>query len=72
MSTSAHPFFFLLLLQWFISVDLWKKKWRTQRDTYVRKKRDLRHKSGQAAIRIKKWRFMEVLSFLDPYLEDAE
>ena len=52
--------------------EMWKVKWRYYRDEYVRKKRALKTKSGQAAVRIKKWIYMDILGFLDTYTEEAE
>ena len=52
-----------------ISAELWKTKWRYYRDEYIRKKRALKPKSGQAAVKIKKWAYMDILGFLDKYTE---
>lgn len=51
--------------------DFWKKRWRYQRDQYVRKRREIKTKSGEVAIKAARWKFMEELSFLDPFLVDA-
>ncbi|KAJ8041360.1 hypothetical protein HOLleu_12159 [Holothuria leucospilota] len=49
----------------------WKKKWRNQRDTYMKKRREVKsNKSGQVAERAKKWHFFEVSSFLDTFIEE--
>uniref|UniRef100_A0AAV2JD38 MADF domain-containing protein n=1 Tax=Knipowitschia caucasica TaxID=637954 RepID=A0AAV2JD38_KNICA len=38
--------------------------WRNLQDTYVRNKRDGQGRSGQAAIKKKKWKYMDVMAFL--------
>uniref|UniRef100_A0AAV2J2N2 MADF domain-containing protein n=1 Tax=Knipowitschia caucasica TaxID=637954 RepID=A0AAV2J2N2_KNICA len=45
-------------------VEAVKKMWRNLRDTYVRNKRDGQGRSGQAAIKKKKWKYMDVMAFL--------
>ena len=47
-----------------------KKLWRNLRDTYVRKGREKKTTSGQAAKKSKPWKFMETLGFLEDYLDD--
>ena len=55
-----------------LSGSYWKKKWRNLRDMYVKKRREIRStKSGQAAERAKKWQFLEIMSFLDRYVEES-
>lgn len=56
----------------FLSVaEDWKKKWRNVRDLYVKKKREIKAtKSGQAAQKAKKWKFLEIMSFMDRYSEE--
>ncbi|XP_038059147.1 transcription factor Adf-1-like [Patiria miniata] len=49
----------------------WRKKWRNQRDQFVRGKREMKTKSGQAAKTAVKWKYMDVLSFLVPYVMEA-
>ncbi|KAL8595200.1 hypothetical protein ACOMHN_043353 [Nucella lapillus] len=54
-----------------ISGPEWKKIWRNQRDSYVKRKREMRTtKSGQAASRKQKWPLMDLMSFLDRYTEE--
>lgn len=43
----------------------WKKKWRNQRDTYVKKRREM--KSGKSK-KANKWRYLDMLSFLDQHI----
>ena len=63
----------MLFVLLFLSVEQWKTKWRTQRDTFVRKRRELKTtKSGQAAKKTKPWKYMDIMSFLDAFTEEAE
>lgn len=52
--------------------DVWTR-WRTLRDTYVKKKRDIvsSKKSGSETKTKKNWKYMEILQFLDPYVQEA-
>ena len=56
----------------FLAVE-WKKKWRSLRDSYMRHRREMRNsKSGQGAgSKKKKWKFMDIMNFLDRYVEDT-
>jgi len=43
-----------------------------KRDQYVRKRREARNKkSGDGAKNPTKWRFLDTMSFLDSYVEEA-
>ena len=51
--------------------DEWRKYWRNLRDSYVRKRRETRERpSGAAADRAKKWKFFELMSFLDKFMKE--
>ena len=57
--------------KYFTSGDFWKKRWRTLRDTYVRKRREVKtKKSGSGTSDTKKWKFMDVMQFLDEFTEE--
>ena len=73
----------ILVLQLLIKVNIvkysfyyflrWKKKRWCERDTYVRKRKELRsHESGQAAEQIPKWKFLDQMGFLDQHTEGAQ
>ena len=49
-----------------------RAKWKGLRDTYVRKKKQLKNRSGQAAKRIVQWKYLAPLSFLNKYLQERE
>ena len=49
-----------------------KGRWRNLRDTYVKEKRLRKTQSGQAADKQKKWKFMDIMNFLDRFTEDAK
>lgn len=50
----------------------WKKKWRTLRDTYVRKKKLYNAAmSEDEARKVEKWCFLDMMGFLDKYTEGA-
>ena len=48
-----------------------RKKWKNIRDQYVKKKRELKSKSGQAQDNVKKGAFFNHLAFLDDHIESA-
>ena len=47
-----------------------KKRFKTLRDSYVRRRRESKTKSGQAAKKAKKWKFDGLLEFLEPHIYD--
>ncbi|KAK7895209.1 hypothetical protein WMY93_020534 [Mugilogobius chulae] len=56
-----------------LSVDICKKRWKSLRDTYMKERRKAKEKrSGSAAGSAKKWRFFEVLTFLDRFISPRE
>ena len=61
----------------YVSVEAWKTKWRSAKDTYIRKKREYEasQKTGSGRGSIKdpsKWRWWGYLAFLAPYVQDPE
>ncbi|XP_064617230.1 uncharacterized protein LOC135481321 [Liolophura sinensis] len=51
--------------------DFRKTRWRTLRDTFVRKKREMKLKrSGSCAANGKRWKFMDIMQFLDGFTEE--
>jgi len=57
------------------SVEVIKKVWKNQRDAYKKKKKKIvdEQRSGSGAgTKIKKGKFHDQLTFLDPYLADRE
>ena len=49
------------------SVENCRRKWKSLRDTYLRERRKV-PKSGSAAGAAKRWKYLGVLSFLDPFI----
>ena len=61
----------LIMLYFLLSASFWKDKWRNLRNTYMKKKKEIRlKKSGQAANKAEKWKFWDVLSFWNAYTEE--
>ncbi|KAK0153079.1 Transcription factor Adf-1 [Merluccius polli] len=50
-----------------LPVDICRRKWKSLRDTYMRERRKV-PKSGAAAGTGRKWKYLGVLSFLDPFI----
>lgn len=50
-----------------------KVRWRTLRDTYVKKKKEIasKKKSGSGSCNQVRWKYMDILGFLDPFVEEA-
>ncbi|KAK7939070.1 hypothetical protein WMY93_002396 [Mugilogobius chulae] len=49
--------------------DVCRKKWKGLRDTYLKeKRRETEKRSGSAGGTKKKWKYSEVMSFLDPFI----
>uniref|UniRef100_A0A3Q2GCU9 MADF domain-containing protein n=1 Tax=Cyprinodon variegatus TaxID=28743 RepID=A0A3Q2GCU9_CYPVA len=57
-----------------LSEDVCRKRWKTLRDTYVRevKKEKERKRSGAAAGTAQRWKYLAVLSFLEPFVTPRE
>ena len=51
----------------FFSGENCRRKWKSLRDTYIRERRKV-PKSGSAAGTAKRWKYLGVLSFLDPFI----
>ena len=64
-----HGGFFYIAFAGLLSIaGVWAcKRFKSLRDAYTRKKRELLSKSGQEAKRVKKWRYFDMMTFLDPY-----
>ncbi len=45
-----------------------KKKWKYLRDTYSRKKKQIKGKSGKKGRKVNKWEYFELLKFLEPFV----
>ncbi|KAK7149182.1 hypothetical protein R3I94_008711 [Phoxinus phoxinus] len=53
--------------------DVCRKKWKSLRDTYLKEKRkDMEKRSGSAAGSGKRWKFSQILGFLDPFVTPRE
>jgi hypothetical protein len=50
-------------------VNFLKKRWKNLRDTYVKVKRGDKGRSGDGASKKKEWKYKNILSFLEPYVE---
>ncbi|XP_042359885.1 myb-related transcription factor, partner of profilin-like [Plectropomus leopardus] len=50
-----------------LSVEQCRKRWKSLRDTYIRERRKV-PRSGAAAGTAKRWKYLGVLSFLDPFV----
>ncbi|XP_077089916.1 uncharacterized protein LOC143741489 isoform X2 [Siphateles boraxobius] len=52
--------------------DVCRKKWKSLRDTYLKEKRkEMEKRSGSAAGSGKRWKFSQILGFLDPFGVEA-
>ncbi|CAM4571970.1 unnamed protein product [Leuciscus chuanchicus] len=50
-----------------------RKKWKSLRDTYLKEKRkEMEKRSGSAAGSVKRWKFSQILGFLDPFVTPRE
>uniref|UniRef100_A0A9J7YAR1 MADF domain-containing protein n=1 Tax=Cyprinus carpio carpio TaxID=630221 RepID=A0A9J7YAR1_CYPCA len=49
--------------------DVCRKKWKSLRDTYLK---EMEKRSGSAAGSVKKWKYSQILGFLDPFVTPRE
>ena len=47
-----------------------KKKWKNLRDTYIKKKKENKGRSGDPATKSKEWKYEKIMDFLDPYISN--
>jgi len=47
-------------------------KWKNIRDSYVKKKKLLKIRSGEAAARVKTWKYLQLMSFIDAYVRERK
>ncbi|XP_016368500.1 uncharacterized protein LOC107751434 [Sinocyclocheilus rhinocerous] len=53
--------------------DVCRKKWKSLRDTYLKEKRkEMEKRSGSAAGSVKKWKYSQILGFLEPFVTPRE
>ena len=50
--------------------DEWKKKWRNLRDTYMKQRKYVNStNSDEGAKKKRKWRYFDLMQFIEPYVE---
>ncbi|KAK9976420.1 hypothetical protein ABG768_021625 [Culter alburnus] len=53
--------------------DVCRKKWKSLRDKYLKEKRkEIEKRSGSAAGSVKKWKYSQILGFLEPFVTPRE
>ncbi|KAK9976653.1 hypothetical protein ABG768_021858 [Culter alburnus] len=72
LSVSSHPEIYDTS-SYFYRDDVCRKKWKSLRDTYLKEKRkEMEKRSGSAAGSVKKWKYSEILGFLEPFVTPWE
>ena len=60
-----------MIIIYLLSATFAKKRWKNLRDTYLRRKREEKGRSGDAGGKKKEWKYKQVMGFLEPFIDTA-